>query len=78
MLTKFTRTTDISFVEFAQVLLRRGSEMYLCLLRTLIVLHACDVALACQTDVSLYEVEVGAVLCGFSVCSPWKVSMLLR
>jgi hypothetical protein len=44
MLTKCTEITDTGFVEFAQILSRRGSEMlYLCFRRTLIVLQVCEV-----------------------------------
>lgn len=74
MLTKFTKTTDTSFVEFAQMFSRRGSEMlYLCLRRTLIVLQVYH-----TEGRTRVPARSCAVLCGFSVCSLWKVSKLLR
>jgi hypothetical protein len=79
MLTKFTKTTDTSFVEFAQIFARRGSEMlYLCLRRTLIVLQACDVELAYHTEGRTRVPFRSSAVCGFSVCSLWKVGKLLR
>jgi len=80
MLTKFTETTGTGFVEFAQMFSRRGSEMlYLCLRRTLIALQACDVELAYHTEGRIHVPSTScAVFGGFSLCSLWKVSKLLR
>jgi hypothetical protein len=80
MLTKFTKTTDTSFVEFAQMFSWRGSEMlYFLLRRTLIVLQACDVELPNHTEGrTRVPSRSCAALCGFSVCSLWKVSKLLK
>jgi len=80
MLTKCTETTGTGFMEFAQIFSWRGSEMlYLCLRRTLMVLPACDVELAQHTEGRIRVPSRSYVMfCGFSVCSLWIVSKLLR
>jgi hypothetical protein len=75
-LTKFTKTTDTSFVEFAQMFSRRGSEMlYLCLRRTLIVLQACDVESAYRTE---GRIRVPSMICDLEVVQCCVVFQCVR